>query len=260
MPYEYHTYPDPDFRIIYEIDGRVKEKPDNRTHWHINPEFLYFFVGDAVVQSDEVETFVKSGEIAIISSNRLHTINATTPSCRYAVLIPDIEYCGNIADYPFKCTDEAVIDIFKRLMAECNIKDKYYKIAAKGYIAALASCVARTQKLDEKQAKTSDKLTFVKTAVEYMYRHFSENISIDDISNYIGLSKYYLCHIFKEAMGVSILNHLNYIRCKKAKSLIKSGLYNVSESAYACGFRNLSYFSKTYKELMGNLPTEDLNK
>ncbi len=260
MPYEYHSYPDSDFRVLYVIDVRIKAEPDERMHWHINPEFLYFLEGEAVVRSDETESYVKSGEIAIISSNRLHTIDATTPSCRYICLIPDIEYCGGIADYPFKCSDQAATDIFKRLTAEYENKDKYYKIAIKGYIAALASCIARTQKNDEDQPKTSNKLTFVKAAVEYMYRHFSESITIDDICNEIGLSKYYLCHIFKEAMGVSILNHLNYIRCRKARTMLRSGKYNVSETAFECGFRNLSYFSKTYNGIIGHLPTTDLKK
>ena len=117
MPYEYHSYPDSDFRVLYCIDGRIKAEPDERMHWHINPEFLYFLEGEAVVRSDENETFVKSGEIAIISSNRLHTIDATAPYCRYPSLIPDNDYCGNISEYPFKCSDKAAIDIFKRLMS-----------------------------------------------------------------------------------------------------------------------------------------------
>ena len=91
-----------------------------------------------------------------------------------------------------------------------------------------------------------------------MYRHFSENITIEDICNEIGLSKYYLRHVFKEAMGVSILKHLNYIICKKACTMLKIGKYNISESAYECGFHNLSYFSKAYKEIIGNLPAKDL--
>ncbi len=260
MPYEYHTYTDSDFRVLFNIDSRNIDKPDNRMHWHINPEFLYFLEGEAVVRSDETETIVKSGEIAIISSNRLHTIDAITPSCRYTCLIPDADYCGGINDYPFKCDDTEAINIFKCIINEHETKGKYYKIAVKGLIAALASCIARTKSAEENEPKTSDKLSAVKSAVEYMYKHFSENISIDDICNEIGLSKYYLCHIFKEAMGVSILNHLNYIRCKKAHTLLKSGRYNVSESAYECGFHNLSYFSKTYKEIIGNLPINDLKK
>ena len=258
MPYEYHSYPDSNFRVLYNIDGRTMQKPDNRMHWHINPEFLYFLEGKAIVRSDETETTVEAGEIAIISSNRLHTIDALTPSCRYACLIPDSDYCGGITDYPFKCNDPSAISNFENLMEEYSKKEEYYKIAVKGYVAALASNIARSRTEEESAAKTSDKLTSVKAAVEYMYRHFSENITIEDICNEIGLSKYYLCHIFKEAMGVSILNHLNYIRCRKARTMMKSGKYNVSESAYECGFHNLSYFSKTYKEIIGNLPAKDL--
>lgn len=260
MPYEYHTYPDPDFRVLFNFDSRQKEKPDSRFHWHINPEFLLFLEGDAIVRSDETEVFVKCGEIAVISSNRLHTVDAVTPTCKYACLIPDTEYCGGINEYPFKCNDDEIIGIFKYIIKEYENMDEYYKIAVRGYIAALASRIARSRSDKEIRPKTSDKLTSVKAAVEYMYRHFSENISIDDICGEIGLSKYYLCHIFKEIMGVSVVTHLNYIRCRKARTLLRSGKYNVSQSAYECGFGNLSYFSKTYRQIIGNQPLEDMRK
>ena len=82
--------------------------------------------------------------------------------------------------------------------------------------------------------------------------------TFEEICKKFNASKYYLSHIFKEITGQTIISHLNFVRCKHAKSLLKSGNYNVSESAYKSGFNNLSYFSKTYKSIMGNLPIKDL--
>ena len=51
-------------------------------------------------------------------------------------------------------------------------------------------------------------------------------------------------------------NYLNYTRCSYARKLLASGRYNVSESAEHSGFSNLSYFAKTYKKYMGELPSQ----
>ena len=112
----------------------------------------------------------------------------------------------------------------------------------------------------EKNADTdkesAEKFQIVKQSINYMYEHFSDDISLDVMCSEIGVSKYYFSHIFREITGQSAIPYLNYLRCKNAKKLIKDG-FGISESAFLSGFHNLSYFSKTYKNLMGNLPSEE---
>ena len=49
--------------------------------------------------------------------------------------------------------------------------------------------------------------------------------------------------------------YINAIRCNYAKRMISGGM-SVSEAAFSCGYRNLSYFSKTYKKYFKMLPSE----
>ena len=61
----------------------------------------------------------------------------------------------------------------------------------------------------------------------------------------------------REDMKSVPFDFLTSHRCKEAKKLLKAGS-TVSEAANSCGFKNLSFFSKTYKNIMGNLPIKDL--
>jgi len=70
----------------------------------------------------------------------------------------------------------------------------------------------------------------------------------------VGISKFYLCREFKAYTGSSILQTVNLLRCTQAKLLIEGGA-TVSQAALSCGFDNLSYFSRTFKKLMGALPS-----
>jgi len=90
--------------------------------------------------------------------------------------------------------------------------------------------------------------------------NFTEEITLETLSQKLSINKYYLSHIFKEITGNTIITHLNYVRCKNAKSMLLTGNYNVAECAFSCGYNNLSYFSKTYKQIFGNSPIDDLNK
>ncbi|HCI66086.1 MAG TPA: hypothetical protein DER12_05475, partial [Lachnospiraceae bacterium] len=43
--------------------------------------------------------------------------------------------------------------------------------------------------------------------MEYIRTHLQEEISLTSLSDALSLSKYHLCHIFKEQTGTTIYNH-----------------------------------------------------
>ena len=104
------------------------------------------------------------------------------------------------------------------------------------------------------------KIELVRAATQYIYENYHKDISLEEIAESLNVSKYYLSHIFKEATGKTVLNHLNYVRCTNANTMLSSGKYSVSQSAFASGFSNLSYFSKTYKSVIGNSPKNDIKQ
>ena len=91
--------------------------------------------------------------------------------------------------------------------------------------------------------------------VYYEAHHHPEPFSMDSVCRETGFSKSYICHTFKEVTGQTVLDYVNFLRCNHARSLLASGKYNVGESALQSGFSNLSYFSRTYRRIMGELPS-----
>ena len=134
----------------------------------------------------------------------------------------------------------------------------YFKTAVKAETLSLFTHIYRTasrQDLPEGQ-QNSRKLDMVRSAISYIRQHFTEDITVDDICRHLGFSKYYFCREFRRITGRTVTDTINLLRCSHAKSLISSGRCNVSESAERSGFRNLSYFSKTYKRYNGILPSD----
>lgn len=265
MPYEYHDYQDPKLRVIFHLDRMQKSSPEFNTHWHENIELLYFVEGEAKVQSDDMGTAVKAGEIAVINSNHLHSVHAESEQCTYYCLIIDKTLCdalGISADehfFPPKTSDDESVLCFQKIVSELSTKHAYYRPLVKSYCGAILARLARicSDTPFDSSTNANKKIEIVKDAIQYMYEHFEEDITVDDICRAIGFSKYYFCHTFKEITGQTAVRHLNFIRCNNARALLSSGKHNVVESALISGFRNPSYFSKTYKKLIGNLPSKD---
>ncbi len=286
MSYELHSYHDNGVRMILHKNtlfnrsfyptvtaGKVKEKSDDKfplqhsfylevlMHWHKNPELLHVTNGCLLVKTDSETNVIKSGEVAVISSDQMHFLTPITPQCTYTCMIPNINLCGECSHLPAVSSDPDVIEIYNKIVKEFTTRNDGFKRIIENYIVCMFSILTRfCDNFDDKASENSSKLVAVKSAINFIQDNFKNDISIDDIAKSANLSRYYLCHIFKEITGQTVLSHLNYVRCNNACELLSSGKYTVSQSASLSGFNNLSYFSKIYRNVIGHLPSKDAKK
>ncbi|MGO5052941.1 response regulator transcription factor [Lachnospiraceae bacterium LCP25S3_G4] len=100
----------------------------------------------------------------------------------------------------------------------------------------------------------------VKKAIQYMQDHYAEKITLDQIANYVGLSKYYFSVLFKKEQSINFSSYLNRIRIEKAKEKLKNTAATVADIYTDVGFNDAQYFSKTFKKYTGMTITEYRNK
>lgn len=91
-----------------------------------------------------------------------------------------------------------------------------------------------------------------------------ENISnteftVDELSSLMAMGKTNFYKKIKELLGQTPVDFIREIRIKRAMQLLKIGQMNVTEVAYACGFSDPKFFSKTFKKMIGVSPTEFKN-
>lgn len=92
-------------------------------------------------------------------------------------------------------------------------------------------------------------------ALEYINRHYMNNITLNDVASYVGFSRNYFCRIFKEETGENFVEYLNRFRVEKAKRLLRSSNCNVLEVAAKVGMQDYRYFCKVFKTLTGYKPS-----
>jgi two-component system response regulator YesN len=109
----------------------------------------------------------------------------------------------------------------------------------------------------------SDRLNYrkeVREAVEYIERHASGRIALTDIARHVNLNGTYLCKVFKEDTGKSIVHYINGLKMKIAYGLLNKGDIMIKEAAAAVGIDDPFYFNRLFKKFYGVAPREIRNR
>lgn len=96
---------------------------------------------------------------------------------------------------------------------------------------------------------------FIK-AKEYIWGHYSEEISLKKTALAVGVNSYYLSHLFREEMGISFLDYLTSVRISIAKKLLIQRELSMLQICLEVGYQDPSHFSKVFKKKEGISPTE----
>jgi len=111
---------------------------------------------------------------------------------------------------------------------------------------------------DYKINRNSD-LEIQKNMVSFIYQHYAEKISLNEIAASGSVSRSKCCLIFKHYLQQSPLDFLNTFRLKTSCNLLRNTDKSITEIAFSCGFNHLSYFSKLFIKNFGCTPREYRN-
>ncbi|MEG1687095.1 MAG: AraC family transcriptional regulator [Angelakisella sp.] len=266
--YETIRYADPTFLITFHFDRITLGRPIGFSlHWHEHVEILLFTTGGATLQLDGVPIACAAGDVAVINSNVSHQMLEKPVESAYHCLIINKQFCDffgiplDSLHVQEHISDERVRGLILSIAKEMAEQHDLYKVRVQAYALELMVLLAREYSCPVALSKASgnvQKQKLIKKSIGYITAHYEELLTVEAISEHVGLSKYYFCRSFKEITGQRVFDYINLMRCTQARRLLGTGQYNISESAYASGFNNLSYFTRTYRRFMGVPPSCDL--
>ena len=107
------------------------------------------------------------------------------------------------------------------------------------------------------EPKTGSTNRYVSMAISYIQQHYQEpDISVSSVAQSLNISEGHLSHTFKKETGSTLLGYLTRYRIHKAAELLKDGRMKVYEVAEQVGYRDIGYFSNTFKKITGKTPSE----
>ena len=256
--YELHDGYDENFPLKFHLDKIRDLKP----HWHEHIELLYIKSGSFNITGGDVTHILSKGDVIVFTPDCVHGLQAVGNGCEYYCITIDRRFCASFGipashgQFSWVSTGGDINSCYSKIIRLMKTQPLYYREEVKALILRILAIVYRSYNLSSEMCgKVNNKM--ISQAIEYLNTHFSEPVTVEELSEYVGFSKYYFCRTFKQVTGKTVVDYINHLRCLNAKRLILSGQYNVSESARLSGFNNLSYFSRTYIKHMGVSPSNE---
>lgn len=96
----------------------------------------------------------------------------------------------------------------------------------------------------------------VASAKAFVQDHVDEPITLEQIVQHVGVSRFYFCKLFKKSTGLTLTEYISRVRLERAKSLLVDRSLRVSEVAYASGFGSIPQFNSVFKRYLGMAPSD----
>lgn len=104
--------------------------------------------------------------------------------------------------------------------------------------------------------KRQDENRPVRVAKQFVLAHYSESLTLEQVSAQAELSPAYLGTVFKKETGMTFLEYLSGVRMDAAKQLLKETNRTVADICAAVGYNDVRYFTKTFTKYSGLKPNE----
>lgn len=94
----------------------------------------------------------------------------------------------------------------------------------------------------------------IKRTKEYIYKHFHEEVTVNQIAKALCVNLDHISRVFKKVEGISLKNYIQQERITRAKNLLKYSEYSILEIGQYLGFSTQSHFTEVFKRFSGMTP------
>ncbi|MEO9653931.1 GlxA family transcriptional regulator [Marinomonas sp.] len=99
----------------------------------------------------------------------------------------------------------------------------------------------------------------IKEAITLMENNIEDILTIDEITQLVGISRRQIERLFKSNIGVTPARYYMEQRLTRARQLLQQSRLSILQVAIACGFVCTAHFSRTFHRFFNQSPTEVRN-
>ena len=218
-------------------------RPKHGFIYTVKGEIEYIFYGN-----DKKSITLRAGEVIFVPKGCVYSGIYTAESTKLKIVQFDISD-GNLPKYLLKPTAIQLPNIAE--LIECFFKKFESHNATFYYLHCFYNMMWQ---IDENYFSLPKKYKKLQPALTEITEYWNKNEAVLYYAELCDMSEVSFRRNFKEFTGKAPLEYRNDIRLNNAKIMLQSGQYTVSETAEACGFSNLSFFTRLYKKKYGHTP------
>ncbi len=147
---------------------------------------------------------------------------------------------------------QVVRNILHEIINEFTFKKEKSEIILQGLMTQLIGTILRENESNNLKNESSEELN---QAIVFMNENVDKNLSLDDIANRLGISKWSLIQLFNNRFKQSPMKYYNKLRHLRAKDLLMYSCIPIRELSRRMGFNEPQTFSRWFKNMDGNYPS-----
>ncbi len=221
----------------------------NELIFHLSGESTVLFNGKQLVVTKDCIRFLPQGEV------REYIVKRKTPGeCIDVFFDTDIP----VSDSAFVISPiqaEKIKALFKKLFAIWVAKDDGY------YFECISLLYKIFAELQKKNYIPESQYSSIKPAIEYIEKHFlDKKITAEELVSCCAISYPYIKKLFVKKFGMSPIRYSIQLKINYACDLLRSEVYTVTQTSELCGYNDVYFFSRQFKEYVGISPTNFIKK
>lgn len=249
-----------------------------QVHWHEELEIISIKKGRGLVTVDMSPVQVGEGEAVVVFPGQLHGISQLGQEVmeyeniifRLSMLMTKdedvctVRFLGPLCEgqvqnpihiKPGMEAYDQLMDCIRRMDRLCMDKGYGYQMGVKGALFSFLFLLAPecVPAVGERTRKSKEKMKLI---LEYIETHYGERITVEDGAALCYYSSSHFMKYFKRYMGMPFTQYLNEFRLEKAGGFLRTTSMPVTAVAQRCGFDNISYFNRLFRQRYGWTPGE----
>ncbi|HCT91363.1 MAG TPA: hypothetical protein DF613_08290 [Lachnospiraceae bacterium] len=280
-----HGTPKRPLRAMHFAAGPGTTYPEHffkERHWHRYGEILLILKGDYQVEINLETKDLHPGDICLINSGELHQLTGIQPTALHDAVLFDPQILN--FSYRDEWEDIYIAPVLEQSQMMQNILHpgengytdihalvtELTRVALLGENGWYIRCKILLLELFEKLGRNglfvpmadtvskndARKIARYKAIVSYIEEHCQEPVTLHQLADTVSCNTQYLCRFFREIAGMSPIQYLITYRLERACHMLAHTTLPVTAIALDCGFDNISYFIRKFKDIKGCTPKE----
>ncbi|WP_455530317.1 AraC family transcriptional regulator [Ruminococcus sp.] len=250
------------YAMLYD-NVQTEEYP---VHWHNAVELIMPMKNEYTVTVNGTDYFIPENDVLIVPPCELHSMPAIPGrriifQCDNSILgeITALEPVMRSLNSPVLiCADmdkelhvlakKTMLDILSLYNSKSELADVKIYVKVIELFMALREYQLEQQKIvmdcdDDKIDEYSEKFG---TVLKYIDNNYMYDITLEQLADVAGYSKYHFSRIFKQYNAMSYLQYINARRTKAAELLLLDPSVPITEVAMRSGFKSLTAFNRIF--------------
>lgn len=268
--------------FFIEVNSSSQNQREELAHWHNSIELIEVLDGNYSCHVDDKTFIAQKGDLCIINKGRIHRIldnsREIQKSCikksfffnpddiidnselytKYVEPLLEAHAFSHMQLHSHKGIGKEIFHLIDEIEVLSQNQSDAHELEILGLLYMLIRRLYLAYELKKKELNEefNSNTHLQRRMTNYIYEHFGEKLSLDDIANSGNISRSTCIRLFNEYTGKSPIDFLNSYRLEVSSQLLKDKKRRITDIAQECGFTQQSYYNRMFRKEFGLTPNE----